>query len=262
MVLQFSKFHGTGNDFIVIDNRNDQIHLSTKLINQLCARQTGIGADGLIMADMTASGNLMMRYFNADGHESTMCGNGGRCLAAWAVMNDNSGHSFPFQAIDGFHHAEVRLLKPGLYSVVLSMCDIGVFNKLDDGYFIDSGSPHFVRFVEEPEAVDVISEGHRLRFDMRFQPAGVNVNFVRIRNERIIIRTYERGVENETLSCGTGVTAAAIAAMLETGSEQDEWLMETKGGELKVSVVFDGKLFKNIILEGPAKFVFKGEINL
>jgi diaminopimelate epimerase len=262
MKILFSKFHGAGNDFVIIDSRNSGIQLSASQIQRLCNRNFGIGADGLILMELSRDGNLVMRYHNADGNEASMCGNGGRCAGAWAVMEGITTSVLTFDASDGKHDAEAELSQNGLYKVRLTMNDVKNFRELEDGFYADTGSPHVVKFVHEPDAVNVLKEGERIRYDQLFQPGGVNVNFAAIEGNRIRLRTYERGVEAETLSCGTGVTAAAIAAMLKTGSDCSEWTMITRGGTLGVYASFNGSFFEDVVLEGPAQFVFKGEINL
>jgi diaminopimelate epimerase len=262
MKLKFSKVHGTGNDFIMVDNLNGNISLSKSQVEGLCDRHMGIGSDGLILVEKANRNEFFMRYYNSDGNEASMCGNGGRCMAAWVFRNGLAEREFSFQAVDGSHHAIVDSSENGLYMVKLTMRDVRKFEKLDDGYFLDTGSPHCVEFVGDTELVDVLSRGRKLRFDQRFHPGGVNVNFAKIVDDRILVRTYERGVEDETLSCGTGVTATAIAAMLETGSDEKKWTIDTPGGMLVVYARFNGSYFEGVELEGPAQFVFEGEINL
>lgn len=261
MTIHFSKFHGTGNDFIIIDNRDNLCQLGSAIIEKLCDRHTGIGADGLIMLEITAGGNYFMRYYNSDGKEATMCGNGGRCVASYAVMSGITAREFDFMAGDGKHHAFVEVKSDGLFDVKLKMNDVKKISKLTDGYFIHTGAPHFVKFANFTDSSEIITDGRLLRYDNRFQPQGVNVNFAAFTTEGIRVRTYEKGVENETLSCGTGATAAALAAMLELGLDQKEWKIRTKGGELSVTANFNGRVFTEIILQGPAQFVFSGQIN-
>ena len=262
MIIPFSKFHGTGNDFIIIDNRSGQYSLSSETIENLCNRHTGIGADGLIMLELTDQGNYFMRYYNSDGKIATMCGNGGRCIASFAVMSGITENSFDFLAGDGWHHSKIQVLENGLFYVSLTMNDVKEYKKLTDGYYIHTGTPHFVQFRHYPDSYDINVDGSRIRYDDRFKPDGVNVNFISLSDDVIQVRTYEKGVENETLSCGTGVTAAALVSMLETGSKNKKHLIRTKGGSLSVEADFDGKLFTNIILHGPAQFVFSGKIKI
>lgn len=262
MQLTFCKYHGTGNDFIILDARHEKIEFNENQIAWLCHRHFGIGADGLIMIEGPVAGKIVMRYFNSDGREASMCGNGGRCMAAWAFQHNITSGSFSFMAFDGKHHANIMQNGKGLYKVQLSLKDVKTFEKLDDDYFIDTGSPHLVCFVDDLADCDVITRGRALRHDERFRPGGVNVNFASFKNEIVHVRTYERGVEDETLSCGTGVTAAALATKLYTGSEKNEWKIITRGGELTVTAGFSGNIFHDIILEGPAQFIYKGEIDL
>lgn len=262
MKVKFSKFHGTGNDFIIIDNRKGLLHLNQSKIHLLCHRRFGIGADGLILAEERSGSRLFMRYHNSDGREATMCGNGGRCLAAWAQHIKLTWNEIAFDAVDGAHRAQIQHFEVGDYFIRLTMNDVTSFNKLDDGYFVNTGSPHFVKFVPDPDIVDVNAEGSRIRFGERFKPDGVNVNFAKIGEGGVIVRTYERGVEDETLSCGTGVTAVTIATMLETGSNIEEWNITTKGGQLKVSAMKLNERFTDVILSGPATLVYEGEIDL
>lgn len=262
MKIAFKKFHGTGNDFIIIDNRDGDVHLTDENVRFLCNRRFGIGADGLILAETRNNGRLYMSYFNADGFEATMCGNGGRCLAAWAHHENLAQNDIDFDAVDGIHTAQILTAINGQYDIRLRMADVRVFKRLDDGYFVDTGSPHFVKFVINPDEINVCEEGRKIRWEERFKPGGVNVNFARINDHNIFVRTYERGVEDETLSCGTGVTATAIAAMLETGSKRTVWSVNTKGGPLRVLAKYAGGHFTDVILTGPATFVFKGEIEL
>lgn len=262
MKIQFHKFHGAGNDFVIIDNRNSGIQLSANQIQWLCNRNLGIGADGLILMELSGNGSLFMRYHNADGNEASMCGNGGRCAGAWAVMKGITKRVLTFDASDGKHDAQIEYLQNGLYNVKLTMHDVKDFRELEDGFYADTGSPHVVKFKHDLDTVNVLKEGELIRHGPQFQPGGVNVNFAAIEGDRIRVRTYERGVEAETLSCGTGVTATAIAAMLKTGSDHSEWAMITRGGTLRVYARFNGSFFEDVVLEGPAQFIFKGEIIL
>lgn len=261
MSIQFSKFHGTGNDFIIIDNRDASLQLSQSQIKMFCARHVGVGADGLILAELAKSGELFMRYYNSDGHEASMCGNGGRCFAAWAVKMEIVKNEFEFLAADGKHSAIIDQQSYDISNIILGMADVHEFKHLPDGYLIDTGSPHFVKLVKDPDEIDVVGEGRRLRNDKRFLPGGVNVNFAVMDDNQIKVRTYERGVEDETLSCGTGVTAVAIAAMIETDSMRNKLSVITRGGTLRVNAVFNGSFFEKVELQGQAQFVFKGEIH-
>lgn len=260
MKIQFYKYQGTGNDFIILDNRtNDYSSLTTDQVNFMCNRRFGIGADGLMLLSKHQEYDFEMVYFNADGKESSMCGNGGRCLVKFASDSGLKKTTYRFIAIDGPHEAEIDL--QGI--VRLKMKDVSEA-KNGKGYFVlNTGSPHYVQFVQNLQQLDVEDEGRKIRYSDEFAADGINVNFVEsLNNDSIFVRTYERGVENETLSCGTGVTAAAlVSAHHENGF--NEIAVETKGGKLSVEFnLSEEKKFSNIWLCGPAEFVFKGEIEL
>lgn len=257
MQLQFDKYQGTGNDFVLIDNRSGNIKLSTAQIAFLCDRRFGIGADGLMLLEHAEGYDFRMVYYNADGNESTMCGNGGRCIVAFAKKLGVVGNNASFIAIDGAHTATVNEDN----TISLQMQDVQEII-LGEGYTeLNTGSPHYVVFVEDVKATDVFNTGRSIRNSERYQPKGINVNFVqRLADGGIHVRTYERGVEDETYSCGTGVTAAAIAASSNaTGHTSTN--IKTPGGNLQVS--FDKKDANNIvnvILRGPATYVYSGSI--
>ncbi|MGQ1890474.1 diaminopimelate epimerase [Thermophagus sp. OGC60D27] len=256
--IKFFKYHGTGNDFVLIDNRDEKFNGSDyKLIESICHRRFGVGADGLMLLEESDKGLFAMRYFNSDGKEATMCGNGGRCIAAFAADLGVAPRRqyFSFEAVDGMHEA---LVDDQL--VTLKMTDVHEVKKEMDGWFLDTGSPHFVIMVDDPYAIDVFREGRHWRNHACFAPEGVNVNFVgRPQNGEVVMRTYERGVEDETWSCGTGAVASAIATHVNSNGTSDSFVMKVPGGELKVSFVCreDG-VFENIWLKGPAQFVFEG----
>ncbi len=259
--LHFYKYQGTGNDFVLIDNRENLFDSShSQLIGLLCHRRFGVGADGLMLLEPSEKSTFTMRYFNSDGREASMCGNGGRCMAAFAVHLGLAPRAtrFKFEAADGLHEAEVREGE-----VTLKMSDVKEVKQLEDGYFMDTGSPHFVRFVDDPAAIDVAAEGSKWRHHRRFAPEGTNVNFVRTASRTVVpMRTYEKGVEGETWSCGTGAVASAIAVSLKTGTGH-LFRMQVPGGELTVS--FDASrapVFTNIWLTGPAVLVYEGEIDV
>ena len=205
MKIQFYKYHGTGNDFILIDNRKKEINLDTHQIAMLCDRHFGIGADGLMMLENAAGYDFRMVYYNSDGNESTMCGNGGRCITAFAHKLGLIENHASFVAIDGVHHAKINADK----NISLDMIDVTNIEHYEDHLILNTGSPHYITWVKDTDKVDVFYEGRKIRNHERFQPKGININFVQRLNDGIKVRTYERGVENETLSCGTGVTAAA-----------------------------------------------------
>jgi diaminopimelate epimerase len=261
MKLPFSKYHGTGNDFIIIDNRLIRWEPTVQQVSALCDRHFGIGADGLMLLSDKSGFNFAMTYYNSDGNESTMCGNGGRCISAFAKSLGLAGCMAHFWAVDGIHEAEI-FDNSSACIYRLKMKDTQIGKIYDDGMFLDTGSPHFVMFTDDAGAADVFNSGRKVRHDVRFAPGGTNVDFVEWQDNRLFVRTYERGVENETLSCGTGVTASAIARAVNDPGNPGYYHIKTPGGALKVSFVQTGGLFTEIWLEGPAKFVFSGEISI
>ena len=262
MKINFSKYQGTGNDFILLDDRENKIQLSAEQIEQLCDRRFGIGADGLILLRSKPGFDFEMVYFNADGKKSSMCGNGGRCITAFAHTLGLVKNEANFSAVDGSHLAMIQSSNPVV--VKLKMGDVLKVDEQKDFILLDTGSPHCVKFVDNVTRVDVVEEGRAIRNTDQFREKGVNVNFVQTSNGELIVRTYERGVEDETLSCGTGVTASVLAAVgmnkIEAGKGVAGIL--TPGGKLKVHFEKNGTGYKNIWLEGEATFVFKGEINI
>ena len=254
-VMTFYKYQGTGNDFILTDNRYGDISLSKAQIARLCNRHLGIGADGLMLLERVAGYDFRMVYFNSDGNESTMCGNGGRCITAFAKHLGMIASIADFVAIDGPHTAKIN--DNGLIS--LHMSDVHEIAEHKGSTILNTGSPHYVKWVGDVDTVDVYTEGRTIRNEHEFQPDGINVNFVQVHEGKLSVRTYERGVENETLSCGTGVTAAAIAATGRlTGAFST--VIETPGGKLEVSFTKNTpSSATNVVLTGPVAFVFKGE---
>jgi len=260
MKVTFYKYHGAGNDFIIFDNFNMEAPvLSSKQIKHFCQYHFGIGADGLIFLSKKEGYDFEMQYYNADGNESTMCGNGGRCMVKFALQMGIRKSNYHFLAVDGPHEAEIE--SDG--TVRLKMKDVNQV-KYHAGYaIVNTGSPHFVKFASNVEGVDVVASGRDIRYSSNFEKEGINVNFVEtIDDDSIYVRTYERGVEDETLSCGTGVTAAAlVSAHNENGFNTVD--VKTKGGNLSVQFdKIDDDHFENIWLCGPAVFVFKGEVEI
>lgn len=259
MELTFYKYQGTGNDFVMIDNRDLKISKNnTKLIRKLCDRKFGIGADGLILLENSENpqDDFKMVYFNADGNESSMCGNGGRCLVAFARFLGIVKDSARFTAIDGPHDATV---KDGIVS--LKMQDVTEVSDNENFLFLDTGSPHHVVFAENIAQKDIKKEGAEIRYSDRYKSHGTNVNFVEaISADSFSVRTYERGVEDETLSCGTGVTAVALAAHSSGKTEAEKVELITQGGKLFVDFKKTENGYTDIWLSGPAEQVFKGEI--
>ncbi len=259
MQLDCFKYQGTGNDFVLIDNREKNISLTTAQIKWLCDRRFGIGADGLMLLELEPGIDFKMVYFNSDGNESSMCGNGGRCITAFAKRLGIVSDTAKFLAIDGIHEAKINN-----EIVSLKMNDVREVEVGEDFFYLNTGSPHYVKFVNDIENVNVFEEGKKIRYSNRFAVEGTNVNFIEKKDNELFVRTYERGVEDETLSCGTGVTAAAlIAAFKGQSTDKNNCAIKTLGGNLNVK--FDKVLentFYNIWLEGPATFVFKTHINL
>jgi len=265
--MNFYKYEGTGNDFILFDDRNAEFPSGNfALIKKLCDRRFGIGADGLMLLQKSVKADFYMKYYNSDGNESSMCGNGGRCIAAFASNLKIAGYSSIFEAIDGLH--ETNITNSGnTFIVQLKMQDVKQIEKRDDQTFVlNTGSPHFVRFLNEKiSTVKIVEEAKKIRYNTEFSKAGININFINSLNQNTIhIRTYERGVEDETLSCGTGVTAAALCTAIKNDlpSGLNTINVKTEGGELNVRFDYDKSTnsFSDIWLIGPATFVFAGTI--
>jgi diaminopimelate epimerase len=255
MNIVFFKYQGTGNDFIIIDDRDRSFPIGDQFIVQLCDRKFGIGSDGLILIQESDSADFHMEFFNPDASKS-FCGNGSRCAVAFAYRIGIIEKNNTFTAIDGMHHASIFEDD----EVEVSMKNVADIQALNNDFILDTGSPHFIRFTEDLMADDIIKIGQEIRYSDTFKKEGINVNLVEILNDNSIqCATYERGVENETLSCGTGVTAMAIATNKKYQINSPITVL-TKGGELQVSFEKDQNTYKNIRLKGPATFVFRGEI--
>lgn len=257
MQLTFFKYQGTGNDFIMIDNRQLVFDKEdTKRIAFLCDRRFGIGADGLILLEHHDTHDFKMVYFNADGNESSMCGNGGRCITAFAKFLGIINNEATFEAIDGKHRSKIQT-----DMVSLQMQDVPFIEDKSSHVFLDTGSPHHVQMEQKLQDLDVKTIGRRIRQGTPYNEAGTNVNFVKKNTtDNFSVRTYERGVEDETLSCGTGVTAVALAMNYIGETEKNVITLKTLGGELKVSFERHESGYKNIWLIGPTAQVFKGMI--
>jgi diaminopimelate epimerase len=263
MQVEFWKYHGTGNDFIMVDERGRQYGLSPEQIQSLCNRRTGVGADGMILLRESSEADFRMVYFNADGYEGSMCGNGGRCTTFFFDYLSGPVDSCKFITSDGIHEARIeRLSDEDLALVTISLNDVSSVRKVLNGYFLDTGSPHYVEPVQKIELLDVVRKGRKLRHSRKFAPDGANINYLEVQHGRIYLRTYERGVEDETLSCGTGVTAAAIVYHELNGFHSDPVKIHTRGGNLEVQMDQSGNTYTNIWLKGPAKKVFKGYVSL
>ena len=261
-LIPFVKYHGAGNDFIMIDDRTSawENKIDEQWIALACHRRFGIGADGLILLQPGKEGaDFFMKYYNSDGRPSTFCGNGGRCLVAFAAsLGVHNGHC-RFLGTDGWHSGE--MVSGGQVSI--TMQDVQAINTIDSNTFVlNTGSPHYVTFLDNVHHLDVFREGKAIRNSPSFKEEGINVNFVSdVAPGEIVIRTYERGVEDETLACGTGVVAAAIAASFHAQDHLSSWFVHAKGGDLHVDFQRDGNQhYSSIRLTGPAEAVFKGEI--
>lgn len=260
MNLHFYKYHGAGNDFVIIDNAEvtfDETNYA--LINRICDRHFGIGADGLMVLKKHSGYDFEMLYYNSDGMPGTMCGNGGRCITAFAHLKGYIGNETNFLAMDGIHQAKIINEK----SIALRMNDISTIETLSDGFMIDTGSPHFVKFLSGIDALDIYSEGKKIRNEQRFTPDGINVNFCELLSENTLkIATFERGVENETLACGTGSVASAIALCCQKPDNTYKIDIQAKGGNLNVEFTKINNTYTNIWLSGPIAFVFEGKYNV
>lgn len=253
--VKFHKYQGTGNDFVLVDDRSQSLNEFNKdLIGKWCDRRFGIGADGVILLRNHQTFDFEMLYFNPDGSQS-LCGNGSRCVVKFAHDLDIIGQQCTFMAVDGVHQG----LMDG-DTISIKMQDVGKPDEIDGDYFIDTGSPHHIRMVEELAKIDVYGEGKNIRNSKRYQPAGTNVNFVQPAHGKVLIRTFERGVEDETLSCGTGVTAVAL--VMATRGYTSPVCVKAAGGDLQVS--FNRQAdhsFRDIYLSGPAEKVYEGTIH-
>lgn len=256
-VIEFSKYHGAGNDFILVDNRKGQANgLDEQKRHALCRRQLGVGADGIILIERHDTANFFMRYFNADGREGTMCGNGGRCAVVFAArIGAVSGNKAIFFAADGAH--EGHLLSPT--EVKLGMQPVNsVLERADGSLWLNTGSPHLVVRVPDADSVEVHSLGSKIRYSEEFEGNGVNVNFVSsLTHNSFRIRTYERGVEAETMACGTGVVAAAIAYH-HWGGTSTQWEAMSNGGRIQVQFEYSPSGYTQVWKTGPVQFVFDG----
>lgn len=256
--MKFYKYQGTGNDFVMVDNRTLSFPQNTDVVAYLCDRRFGIGADGLILLENSTEADVdfKMVYYNSDGNESTMCGNGGRCIVAFAHFLGLFAKNCRFVAIDGLHEAAIQ---DGI--VKLKMIDVSQISSDAENSVLNTGSPHFVQYVENLEAFPVYEKGKAIRNSETYRKDGINVNFVeKTAADEIFVRTYERGVEDETYSCGTGATAAALTFLKD--SDASSVKVQVLGGQLTVYAEKMASGFCNIWLEGPAHQVFTGDIEL
>lgn len=258
MHITFTKYQGTGNDFILLDNLSGKYdNLTTEQISFLCHRKLGIGADGLIKINSHSNYEFEVDYSNADGSKS-FCGNGARCSVAFAQSLGLVETKTTFLAIDGVHQAKIKEKQ-----VELEMLPVSTIEEKSNDFILDTGSPHFVRFIDNIEFIDIVELGKSIRYSEVFKQNGINVNAVEILSENHLkMQTYERGVEDETLSCGTGVTASVLAYLQKENLNSNEVKVETKGGVLSVKSQRSTTGFDNIWLIGSTQQVFQGEINV
>ncbi len=258
MQLKFSKYHGTGNDFIMVYNHNESFTFSQSSVKKMCDRRYGVCADGLIIIENTLEADFKMIYYNADGFEGSMCGNGARCAVSFAKDIELIQNQCKFLAYDGMHKG--LILENGLVSIEMS--DVSLIEVQNNIWKIDTGSPHLICFSETVSEIDVKHEGASIRNSSNYIEDGININFVQFTKNEIFVRTYERGVEDETLSCGTGAIASAIAAFESGLSNSDRVKVNVLGGQLEVLFSKVGSKYSNIHLIGPTKFIFKGEVDV
>ena len=277
MKVTFYKYQGAGNDFLIADNRSGQLQLSTEQIAALCDRRYGVGADGLMLLENSSEYDFRMVYYNSDGSGGMMCGNGGRCMVAFAA--DQGIEHFDFDAADGFHTAQIIATEASQKIVRLKMKDVASIQRYDalsgvqvpsEGCFLDTGTRHYVRFVEALESYDIVSEGRDIRYNgQELQPIGANVNFVESYDGGIKVRTYEKGVEDETYACGTGIVASCVASYVEGLSPSEiqsdgrvKYDVKAKKDELSVDFLpSDSLVAEDVWLTGPATFVAKVIVN-
>jgi diaminopimelate epimerase len=259
--IPFYKYQGAGNDFILIDNRNGIYNSpSVEAVNRLCDRRFGIGGDGLMLLQNHAGYDFKMDYYNADGKLGSMCGNGGRCIVAFARHLGIIEQETNFLAVDGPHYAKIS--GEGNW-VDLQMIDVDQISRDGAAFVLNTGSPHYVEQVSDLEQLDVYFKGKEIRNNPTYKQEGVNVNFIEDKGDHYFVRTFERGVEDETYACGTGVTAVAIAmAKKENQTGHQVKPIKVLGGDLKITFDYNGELFSNVFLCGPAELVFFGQIAL
>jgi len=259
MKIKFSKYNGAGNDFIVIDDRKNNIEINPWLIEKLCNRNFGIGGDGLILIKESKSTFFEILHYTSDGNLGSLCGNGSRCAISFAYKNKIIGKKTRFDAFDGIHNAEI--INDNLVKMEMKINSDIIENEY--GTWLDTGSPHLVIEKDNTDELDVNLLASSIRYNEYYKKEGVNVNFIeKVSNETFKIRTYERGVENETLACGTGSTASAICMNYLGKTQSNNITMKCRGGDLKVEFISNDNLFSNISITGPAKFVFEGQIDI
>ena len=259
MKLPFYKYQGAGNDFVLVDNRQQTIdHQNPAWIAKICDRRFGIGADGMMFLQLKAGYDFEMVYYNADGQPSSMCGNGGRCIVAFAKFLGVIDTETNFLAVDGPHYAKITT--EGNW-VSLQMTDVNTIDRDGEAYVLNTGSPHYVQLCSDLASKDVYHDGYAIRNNDTYRTEGININFVEPQSQGFFVRTFERGVEDETYACGTGVTAVALAMAKHNGqSGHIVTPVKVLGGQLSIRFDYDGSKFTNIFLEGPAERVFEGVI--
>ena len=260
MIIDFFKYQGAGNDFVMLDNRTAIYNtLTTENIEKLCDRRFGIGADGLILLENAVGYDFKMVYYNSDGRQSSMCGNGGRCIVAFAKKLKIITTEASFIATDGPHKASISADE----TILLQMSDVDNIKVSDNYSFLNTGSPHHIQVVDSIKEIDVKTLGSQIRYSDLYGAEGSNINFVQQDSDNTFsIRTYERGVEDETLACGTGATAVALAMHNSGKTQSTNLTIEVEGGTLTVSFERDGDEYHNIFLGGPAEFVFSGSLKI
>ncbi|MEX1001871.1 MAG: diaminopimelate epimerase [Crocinitomicaceae bacterium] len=256
-MIEFEKYHGAGNDFILIDNRQGQfVGDKVSFSKKWCSRRFGIGSDGIIFLEQDPEFDFVMDFYNPDGSQS-FCGNGSRCVVAFAKKLGIINNEAVFKAIDGIHHAQIREK-----NIAVLMNDVHQVIQIEKDYFIHTGSPHYISYCNPSDERDIVAFGKEIRYSEPYKKEGTNVNLVReLNNGKIDLRTYERGVEDETFACGTGATAAALSYAVKNDWAEGTIDVQVKGGDLQLSFHKEGDVFKDIWLIGPAEFVFKGQIN-
>jgi diaminopimelate epimerase len=261
MKIHFYKYQGAGNDFILVDDRKNIVnHQNPQLIARLCDRRFGIGGDGMMFLHNHPDFDFEMVYYNADGQPSSMCGNGGRCIVAFAKYLGIIDSETEFMAVDGAHHAKIS---PSGDWVSLQMIDVDKLSLDDDAYVLNTGSPHYVKLVSGLKEKDVYHDGYAIRNNDTYREKGINVNFVEPTVTGYFVRTFERGVEDETYACGTGVTAVALAMAKHNNQTGDITTpIKVLGGDLNIRFNYNGQQFTHIFLEGPAVQVFGGEVEV
>ena len=262
MPIAFAKYEGAGNDFILIDNRGQLFRPDPQTVARLCDRHFGIGADGVMTLTRSDAGTCIMRYFNADGSEGEMCGNGARCFALFVRHLGLCGETCRFEATDCPHEAQLQRVDGPAGEIELGMIPVSEIRAVGRGWSLNTGVPHYVEFVDAVDTVDVCGRGRGIRSDAEHFPQGTNVDFVEVSGSgKLRLRTYERGVEDETLACGTGAAAAALAAHFVLQPDVHAFDIEVRGGRLSVRFHCDGtRRYRDIRLTGPARRVFSGII--